>query len=595
VNPKHLKLLKKAQALECAGEAPEAAGAYKDFLVLEPRHADTWSDFAGQLIQLDQLDQAQEACERALGLEPQHLSAQINLGCVLMRRERWAEAERQFKAALAADPSRMDAMLCLAECLLNKKDLAQAGMVLEETLHPKAMAGMYTLLKSRQSQLWSSLGLALLDIQKFEEATRAFNLALRLDAKNLMAKANLGSILMAQGRLDEAERVVRRHLAEHPMDVNARLLLITCLARKGELDLADQEIATVLLQEPEDFIVHKSLTGTYYTLGHWAKYRAEITRYRKLEPASAYLDFEESLVDLLFSDMPGGWERYEARLQIPKLLRLDQRVFQQPAWCGESFTGKTLLLWCEQGFGDSLMFMRYLPMVKALGGRVLFEAQAELVDVAATCSGVDLVIQRGVRPPPFDFQASLLSLPWIFRTELATIPGEVPYLDVPTEVPNQQALLDCLVLAQGSTRIGLVWAGSPIHGRDYERSLPSAALAPLADLPGVSWFSFQLGKQENPPLPNLTSLAPLLKNFSDTAYALSGMDLLITVDTSIAHLAGALGIPTLLLLSFQPDFRWLLGRDDSPWYPTLRLYRQPTYGDWETVIQQVVLDLSQDP
>ena len=593
MNPKHLKLLKTAQSLERSGKAQAAADAYKNVLVLEPRRADTWSDFAGQLIQLDQLDQAQKACETALGLEPQHLSAQINLGCILMRRERWAESERQFRTALAADAGRMDAVLCLAECLLNKNDLAQAGIVLEETLRPKAMAGTYTLLKSRQSQLWSILGLALLEIQNFEAATHAFDMALRIDSQNLLAKANLGSVLMAQGRLDEAERVLRRHLVEHPMDANGRLLLISCLGRKGELDLADQEIARVLLQEPEDFIVHKSLTGTYYTLGHWAKYRAEIARYRKLMPTFAYLDFEESQVDLMFGDMPGGWGRYEARLKIPKLLRLKQRAFEQPAWGGESFPGKTLLIWCEQGFGDSLMFMRYLPMVKALGGRVLLEAQPELADVAATCPGVDLVIPKGVRPPPFDLQASVMSLPWIFRTELATIPGEVPYLDVPAVVPNQQAILECLAVAQGSTRIGLVWAGSPGHGRDYERSLPSAALAPLADLPGVSWFSFQLGKQENPPLPNLTSLAPLLKNFSDTAYALSGMDLLITVDTSIAHLAGALGVPALLLLSFQPDFRWLLERDDSPWYPTLRLYRQPTYGDWGTVIQRMVEDLTQ--
>ncbi len=594
MNPKHLKLLKKAQVLERAGRTREAAGAYRAFLAREPRRADIWSDLAGQFLQLGQIEESQRACDMALGIEPGNLSAQINLGCILMKQERWSLSERQFTNVLLKTPQRLDAKLCLAECLLNQKDLDHAGNILEETSRPGAMVGTYSALRSRQGALWAILGLALLEVQKFEEATHAFNMALRIDPKNLMAKANLGSILMAQGRLVEAEGVLRRHLADHPMDANARLLLITCLARKGELDLADQEIATVLRQEPVDFIVHRSLTGIYYTLGQWAKYRAEIARYRKLDPAFAYLDFEESLVDLLFGDMPGGWERYEARLRIPKQFQLKQRAFREPAWCGESFTGKTLLIWCEQGFGDSLMFMRYLPMVKALGGRVLLEAQADLVDVAATCSGVDLVIQRSVRPPPFDLQASVMSLPWIFRTELSTIPGEGPYLDVPAEVPNQQALLDCLVLAQGSTRIGLVWAGSPDHGRDYERSLPAAALAPLADLPGVSWFSFQLGKEETPPLPNLTSLAPMLKNFSDTAYALSGIDLLITVDTSIAHLAGALGIPTLLLLSFQPDFRWLLERDDSPWYPTLRLYRQPTYGDWESVVQRIVTDLTQD-
>ena len=196
--------------------------------------------------------------------------------------------------------------------------------------------------------------------------------------------------------------------------------------------------------------------------------------------------------------------------------------------------------------------------------------------------------------PPFDLQASLLSLPWIFRTDLSSIPAMVPYLNVPEEIPNRKALLERLAGTQGYTRIGLVWAGRPEHGRDFERSLPASALAPLAALSEVAWFSFQLGRPEVPALPNLFSLAPFLSDFSDTAYALSGMDLLITVDTSVAHLAGALGIPTLLLLPFQPDFRWMLRREDSPWYPTLRLYRQPAYGDWESVIRQVVSDLTQN-
>ena len=149
-------------------------------------------------------------------------------------------------------------------------------------------------------------------------------------------------------------------------------------------------------------------------------------------------------------------------------------------------------------------------------------------------------------------------------------------------------------LALDHTRIGLVWGGNPAHARDAERSLPVRSLAPLEAIPGVAWFSFQVDRREVPTLPNLVSLAPFLTDFSDTAYALSGMDLLITVDTAVAHLAGAMGIPTLLLLAFQPDFRWLLDRDDSPWYPTLRLYRQPSYGDWESVIRQIIADLTQE-
>jgi len=592
VNPNHLRLLKKAQALDRSGNSLKASIAYREFLNREPKHSNAWADFAGQLLTLGKLDEAQNACVTALEQDPQHLSARINLGVILMRRERLEEAESHLRSVLQVDAHRLDAQLFLAECLLNKKDWGNARKILEEANQPGALSGRYSGLRSHHAQLWAILGLALLEVQQFGKAEEACNAALQIDPHNLRAKANLGSIQMALGHLDGAEGLFRRLVAEHPHEELARLLLITCLARKGNLDTADQEIGKVIQQKPDNFIVHMAVAGTYYSFGRWADYSAEIERFRTVDPTLAYLDFEQSFVDLLFGDMRQGWERYEARLRVPKELK-PKRTFSQPTWNGEPFAGKTLLLWAEQGFGDTLMFLRYLPLVKALGGKVILEAQPALVEVAATCPGADLIISKDAPLPPFDQQASLMSLPWLFRTELASVPAQIPYLDIPEEVPHRQALQELLAMAQESTRVGLVWAGSPGHKRDVERSVPAASLAPLAALPGVAWFSFQLGRPEVPPLPNLISLAPMLKNFSDTAYALSGMDLVITVDTSVAHLAGALGIPTLLLLSFQPDFRWMLDRDDSPWYPTMRLYRQPAYGDWSAVIRRVVADLTQ--
>ena len=589
MNPK--KLLKRAQGLDLAGKAEEASVAYRTFLDQEPKNADAWADYAGQLIKLGRLDEARRASETALGLDPHQLSARINLGIALMRQDRLAESEKQLRTVLERDPRRMDAQLFLAECLLNKHDLDNARKALEGAAWVEA-SPRFSPMKALCAELWAILGLALLEVQKFNEADAACNDSLRLDPHNLRAVANLGSIQMAQGHLDEAERMFRRLMAEHPGDENARLLLITSLGRKGEHDLVDREIEAVLRQEPTSFIVHKSVMGTYYSHGRWPEYLAEIERYRKVEPNLAYLDYEQSFADLLFGDMRQGWQRFEARLNISKMLRLSQRTFAQPAWQGEPFAGQTILLWAEQGFGDTLMFLRYVPMVKALGGRVIVEAQSGLLDVAGTCAGADIVIPKGAPWIPFDLQASLMSLPAILQTDLDSIPAEIPYLGIPEVVPHRTEILEILALAQESTRIGLVWAGNPGHGRDVERSLPAALLAPLASLAGVAWVSFQLGRCEIPPLPGLVSLAPLLEDFSDTACALSGMDLVITVDTSVAHLAGAMGIPTLLLLSFQPDYRWMLERSDSPWYPTLRLYRQPTYGDWASVIAQVLSDLS---
>jgi hypothetical protein len=307
-----------------------------------------------------------------------------------------------------------------------------------------------------------------------------------------------------------------------------------------------------------------------------------------VDPA-ALRAFDEAHVRLRNGDLRRGWELYEARLGAIGQKKIQWR-FAKPRWNGEPFPGRTLLLHWEQGYGDTLMFVRFAAQAKALGGRVVLVAQKELADLAATCPGLDQVIPHLGRLPPYDLQAPLLSLPHIFKTDLGSIPASVPYLNVPARVPNRQALAALLAASAGKVRVGIAWAGSPVHGRDQERSVPAPALAPLAALPGVAWHSFQMGP-EAPPWPGMAALAPLLGNFSDTAYALSGMDLVITVDTALAHLAGAMAIPTLLLLPFAPDFRWMLERQDSPWYPTLRLYRQSRPGDWVPVVQRLARDL----
>ena len=299
-----------------------------------------------------------------------------------------------------------------------------------------------------------------------------------------------------------------------------------------------------------------------------------------------------SHLNLRLGVMPLGWDQYEIRHQIPGLV-IPERSFSQPRWNGDPFPGKTLLLHYEQGFGDTLMFVRYARQAKALGGAVLLDAQVPLSDLVATCPGVDEVIPHGAPLPPFDLQVSLHSLPQVFQTTLDTIPNEIPYLDIPERVPNRAWILRTLAQSEGQTRIGLVWAGRPTHKDDLQRSLPAAALGALGAVSGVAWHSFQIDSAEQPPLPGLVILDPMLRNFSDTAYALSGMDLLITVDTAVAHLAGALGVPTLLLLPFYPDWRWLLGRDDTPWYPSMRLYRQTSPGDWDSVLGRIISELTE--
>jgi tetratricopeptide (TPR) repeat protein len=477
----HWKLLTKAHALDRSGKGPEALVAYETFLALEPRQAQAWADYAGQLLVLHKLEEAQKACDRSLHIDPRNMAAKVNRACISIQQQQWGASEQQLREVLAADSSQL----------------------------------------------------------------------------------------------------------------SARLAMVLCLINQGHPGAAERELALAIQQEPGRIEAHQHLGSILYSQGRWLEFRREIDRYRQINPSSAYLDFEQGFLDLLFGEMPRGWDGYEARWKLPGLIT-PARNFSEPSWTGEMFPGKTLLLFYEQGFGDTLMFIRYASMAKARGGRVILEVQPSLVDLVATCPGIDEVMAHGSPLPPFDLQLPLLSLPQIFQTDLDSIPDAVPYLDIPENIPGKRAISEhmALAIAHRKTRIGLVWAGNPTHKRDRERSVPAATLAPLAILPEVAWFSFQMENQEPPSLPNLISLAPHLSNFADTAYALSGMDLVITVDTALAHVAGALGIPTLLLLTFQPDWRWMLARTDSPWYPSLHLYRQPEPGDWAAVIQHVLADLS---
>ena len=365
----------------------------------------------------------------------------------------------------------------------------------------------------------------------------------------------------------------------------------SALIETGSTEQAQRLLNQVLAHQPENRTAHLLLNHVFVMRNDWAGMRLAVDRQPELNIPPAAVAWNRSLVSLRLGDMPEGWDQYEARLQLPGLV-VPERNFPQPRWQGQAFIGQTLLLHFEQGLGDTLMFVRYAKQAKALGGKVLLAAQIPLADLVATCPGVDEVIPHGTPLPPFDFHLPLLSLPSIFRTTLDTIPAEVPYLDVPEATPNREWIARTLALSEGQTRIGLVWAGRRAHKGDAQRSIPASDFDALGVLPGVAWYSFQIDTAELPGLPGLVSLDPMLRNLSSTAYALSGMDLLITVDTALAHLAGALGIPTLLLLPFFPDWRWLLGREDTPWYPTLRLYRQTTPGDWPGTLLRIVADLS---
>ena len=437
---------------------------------------------------------------------------------------------------------------------------------------------------------WADLGGLLMIMDRLEEAAESCLKALRFHADQPEALINLGCTRLKQGELWEAEGLFRRVLASDPSRLDARVDLAECLFRKGDLEETRKHLQKVLQQQPDHFRASNKLIHLYCHMGDLEAMDAEVDRYLGVTLKGAELEFERSLRSLQRGEMPLAWESYEARLRIP-----DRRVtvagpFAEPLWEGQPFPGKTLLLHWEQGFGDTLMFIRYTALAKALGGQVVVLAQPALVDLVATCPGVDLAIAQGQPLPAFDYHLPLLSLPRVFKTRMDSIPAEIPYLDIPQRVPNRAELGQVLSPSGGRTRIGLAWSGTTAYANLRNRTVDPEHLVPLDQLQGVAWYSFQIPAVEAPPVPSMP-LEPLLSNFSDTAYALSWMDLVITVDTALAHAAGAMGIPTLLLLPYYADWRWFMDRTDSPWYPSMQLYRQPKPGDWSPVIQQVLADL----
>jgi hypothetical protein len=315
-----------------------------------------------------------------------------------------------------------------------------------------------------------------------------------------------------------------------------------------------------------------------------------------LEPANAEAHSNLGIALLAAGELPEGWREHEWRWKTPHLIAA-RRDFGVPLWRGEPAEGRTLLIHAEQGFGDTLQFCRYASMASARGMRVIMEAQPPLVRLLRTLTGVDVVLARGDPLPAFDLHCPMLSLPLAFGTSLETIQSSGRYLHAdPARVAEWRDRLAAVDAA--STRVGLVWAGNPRrHSRgltavDRRRSISPERLAPLLRLPGLRFFSLQ--KDGPRPAGHIAALDFMteMEDFADTAALIMNLDLVISVDTAVAHLTGALGKPVWLMDRFDTCWRWLTGRSDSPWYPNLRLFRQPRPGDWDTVLDAIARELT---
>jgi tetratricopeptide (TPR) repeat protein len=525
----------------------EARKSHDLAIKLAPNSARAWINLGDLLQSQGQYDESLLTYDHAFTLDSASTEAANKGGTLLLDRGRFEEALARFDSSLAISPDQVEVLRKIGVCLgrLNRRDEAIAQFRKAIELKPDFVAAI------------NNLGLTLLDLKRFEEALSSFDRALSLSPDYAEINNNKGTVLIALGRYEDALAHFDRALALKPDLVEAYSNRGNVLDALVRMDEALVSYRKSLALEPD------------YPQAHW---NLAINRLRA-------------------GDFKTGWAESEWRWKVSGL-PIRERKFKCPLWLGAvPVHGKTILLHSDQGLGDALQFCRYVPLVAVMGAHVILEVQKELRELVSRLDGVSTVLSRGEALPDFDLHCPLGSLPLAFDTALDTIPSATPYISAGD---HAEAWKNRLASVK-SPRVGLVWSGNPNHGNDRNRSMALEALLPLlyADAGFVS-----LQKNARPAdraiLDQRNEILDLdreLESLADTAAVISHLDLVISVDTSVAHLAGALGRPIWILLPYVPDWRWLLHRTDSPWYPTARLFRQSETRDWRTVIQQVRREL----
>jgi tetratricopeptide (TPR) repeat protein len=527
----------------------EAEQAFRRLLMSDPAYPGAWRHLGKALADQDKFDEAIVAYLNAQSTEPDDVELHIGLGNVLYKQSQFDDAAVQYRRATTLAPDNVIPMRLLGHAL---HEAGRAG----EAVQAYRQA---SLLDPGDLVSLSNLGACLGGLEQFSAAIAACEQALALNPDHAPAHTNLGIIHEKLGNTDAAVAAHRRAIAADPDYAKGYANLAVALRNKGELDEMLEVSHQAVALAPDNPLTRYNHAHFLLMCGHLAEGFVEHQWGRKCKQLS--------------DGMP---------------------VFEGPEWQGENFAGKTLLLFAEYGIGDALQFVRYVPMVTARGGTVVLQVQPAIAALLRPMQGVT-VLGRDEPVPHYDLQLPLMDLPRIFGTTLDAIPVGVPYLKAdPAKVEAWRTKLG----DHPALKVGVVWAGSPLHKGDQQRSLSAEAVLPRLVMPGVQLFSLQKEPRaaDLPVLQQLgsdiTDLGPLLGDFTDTAAAVAALDLVISVDTSVAHLAGGLGRPCWTLLPYALDWRWLRDREDSPWYPTMRLFRQGKPQAWDGVLARAAAELA---
>jgi tetratricopeptide (TPR) repeat protein len=633
------------------GRFADAADAYQRALMLSPDHAVALNSLGIALAQQGQWERATSSFRAATQKQVDYPEAYNNLGFALAHQGRLTESESCYQQALHLRPQYSDVLnnLGLLQRSLGKlpeaisyhrqaralqPDFAVAAenlrlaVAAQGQLH-NDLAGfrMGNWYLSDDAEAFNEFGLSLQGSGRISDAIACFQEALRLRPDFPEALNNLAIQFRERGNTTEALAAVQRALSLRPDFSEARNSLGTVLESQGRFKEAIACYEQVLQARPDFAEAWNNLGVVQQTLGQYAAALEQYQRAVALKPkyfaarvnmgntlmALGRLDEAigcyESVLEmrpdeveahlgraqawLRQGNFEAGWPEYEWRWRRRVF---PPRRFPQPLWDGSPLAGRTILLHAEQGLGDTLQFIRYAPLVRAQGGRVIVECQDALLPLLSSCAGIDQLVAKGTPMPAFDTHAPLLSLPRLLGTTLATIPAQVPYLFAD---PGQVQRWGSEMASHARMKVGLAWQGNPGNTNDRHRSLPLARFKQLLQREGVQFFGLQYG----PGVEQLTAASeqyPLIDlgsrfgTFQDTAAVLANLHLMITVDSAVAHCAGAMGLPVWVLLPFDCDWRWLTRREDSPWYPTMRLFRQTEPGNWESVLEHLLQALDEE-
>jgi tetratricopeptide (TPR) repeat protein len=482
-----------------------------------------------------------------------------------------AQADRLYRAVLARDPHHVDALHRIGSLSFQRGRLADALRFLAAAVRRNA----------RSAEALSDLGIAQHAAEQYADALASHDAALALEPGNPTYINRGAAALLRLGRATEALGELDRILGERPGHVDAlgNRGNVHLKLNRPEAAIADYDAALRIAGEGAQLLTNRA--HALRRLDRLDEAVADLQRAVALRPDFAEAHFELGMAQLALGDCASGWAEYEWRWATAAFAP-SRRGFTSPLWTGaQKLARRTVLLHAEQGLGDTIQFIRYVPRVARLGATVILEVQPELAALLAATQGAARVIARGDKLPRFDLHCPLMSLPRAFKTQGASASAAFPYVEVPDEAANRWAQR----LPPGRPLVGVAWAGRATHHNDANRSLPLARLAPALRQIDLPFVALQRDLREGDTailgaIPNLTHVGRDLADLTDTAAVIARLDAVVAVDTAIAHLAGALGKPLLLLLPYAADFRWLRGRDDSAWYPSARLLRQERFGDW---------------